>query len=81
MAEDDLEPMDHFIHDSIIVNLMCSVLMDTGNGWYAENAECALDFFSGPTFPTYAIDQLGYPAGGIDVNGIAAHFNLPENDE
>jgi len=81
VAEDDLEPMDHFIHDSIIVNLMCSVLMDTGNGWYAENTKCALDFFSGPTFPTYAIDQLGYPAGGIDVNGIAAHFNLPENDE
>jgi hypothetical protein len=76
VAEDQLEPMDHFIQDSIIVNLMCCVFVDTGIGWYAENTECALDFFSGPTFPTYAIDQLGYPVGGI-----APHFTLPENEE
>jgi hypothetical protein len=81
VAEDQLEAMDHYIHDSIIVNLMCCVFVDTGIGWYAENTECALDFFSGPTFPTYAIDQLGYPAGGIDGKGIAAHLNLPENDK
>jgi hypothetical protein len=74
--------MDHFIHNSMIVNLMCCIFQDTGTGWYAKNTKCTLDFFSGPTFSTYAIDQLGYPDGSIDVNGIAAHFNLvPVNKE
>jgi hypothetical protein len=64
--EKDLEPMDHYIHDMLIVNLMCSVLEETGSGWYAANSDSALDFFSGPTFPPYAIEQLGYPASGIN---------------
>jgi hypothetical protein len=28
-----------------------------------------------------AIDQLGYPANSIDVNAIAAPFNLLDNEE
>ena len=73
--EKDLEPMDHYIHDMLIVNLMCSVLEETGNGWYAANSDNALDFFSGPTFPPYAIEQLGYPASGINGG------TLPIQDE
>jgi hypothetical protein len=41
----------------------------------------ALDFLSGPTFPAYAVDTLGYPAGGINANGMSAHFHLPDNNE
>jgi hypothetical protein len=80
-VEDDLEPMDHFLHDSVIVNLISTVFDDTANGWYAENPDSALDFFSGPTFPAYAVDTLGYPAGGINANGMSAHFHLPDNNE
>ena len=76
-----LQPMDHFLQDRDIVKLMEETLEDTGIGWYAENSDCALDFFSGPTFPQDAIGRLGYPAGGIDVNGYAATFNHPVRDE
>jgi hypothetical protein len=79
-VEADLEPMDHYIHDMIIVNLMCSVFEDTGNGWYAANTGSALDFFSGPSFPPYAIEQLGYPTSGINGGGYANGFNLPVED-
>jgi hypothetical protein len=45
--------------------------------WYSRNRESALNFFSGPLFPVYAMEQLGYPSNGLDRNGIAARFNLP----
>jgi hypothetical protein len=79
-VETDLEPMDHYIHDMMIVNLMCSVFEETGSGWYAANTENALDFFSGPTFPPYAIEQLGYPSFDINGGGYAPGFNLPVED-
>jgi hypothetical protein len=28
----NLEPMDHYIHDMVIVNLMCRIFEETGNG-------------------------------------------------
>jgi hypothetical protein len=40
-----LEPMEHYIHDMVIVNLMCRAFEDTGSGWYTANTESALDFF------------------------------------
>jgi hypothetical protein len=73
--------MDHFLQDRDIVQLMEDTLEDTGIGWYAENSDYAMDFFSGPTFPPDAIGRLGYPPGGIDVNGFAAAFNHPVVDE
>jgi hypothetical protein len=33
----NLEPMDDYIHDMVIINLMCRVFEETGNGWYAAN--------------------------------------------
>jgi hypothetical protein len=56
VVDTNLEPMDHYIHDMVIINLMCRVFEDTGSGWYAANTKSALDFFSGPTFPPYAIE-------------------------
>jgi hypothetical protein len=50
-VETDLKPMDHYIHDMVIVNLMCSVFKETRSGWYdAANTESALDFFLGQPF-------------------------------
>lgn len=37
-------------------------------------------FFSGPLFPIYAIENLGFPANGLSWNGIAAGFNLTVKD-
>ena len=42
-----------------------------------ENAHV---FFSGPTFPQWAIDKLGYPEEGIAHGGIAAGFHMPADD-
>jgi hypothetical protein len=77
----NLEPMDHYIHDMVIINLMCRVFENTGSGWYyAGNTESALDFFSGSTFPHYAIEQQGYPSFNINGGGYAPSFNLPIED-
>jgi hypothetical protein len=58
----------------------CLIFEDTGSGWYAANTDCALDFFPGPAFPAYAIEQLGYPAWDLSRNGYAPGFNLPIED-
>jgi len=76
-AEADLQAMDHFILDATIVNLICTVYDETDTNWYNKNRASALDFLSGPLFPTYAVEQLGYPSSGLDRNGIAASFNMP----
>jgi hypothetical protein len=59
--DSELELMDHYIPDAQIVNIMLAVLEDTGDTWFHNNEEHALDYFSGPTFPLYAIQTLGYP--------------------
>jgi hypothetical protein len=69
--------MDHFILDTTIVNLVCTVYDETNTNWYNRNRASALDFFSGPLFPIYAVEQLGYPSNGLDRNGIATRFTLP----
>jgi hypothetical protein len=76
-SDEDLRPMDHFLHDAVIVSLMVKTLEDTGVDWFAENSDCALDFFSGPTFPPEAIRTLGYPAAGNTVDGFVATFHHP----
>jgi hypothetical protein len=59
----------------------CPLLFeDTGSGWYAGNTNYALDFFSGPAIPAYAIEQLRYPIWGLSSNGYAPGFNLPVED-
>jgi hypothetical protein len=72
--------MDHFIHDLMIVNLMCLIFEDTRSGWYEANTEYALDFFSGPAFLAYAIEQLGYPTLGLGIGGYTPNFNLKVED-
>jgi hypothetical protein len=87
--ESDLTPedpanfvaMDHFIHNDVIVNIMVKVYEETDAGWYNINREAALDFFSGPLFPAYAIEKLGYPSSAPNNPGCAAGFNLPDANE
>lgn len=77
--EAPLEPLDHYLQDDMIVNIIVNVYENANQTWYNNNTENASDFFTGPTFPQYAIDQLGYPADGIPgQHGIAPGFNMPE---
>jgi hypothetical protein len=79
--EDPLEPLDHYLQDDMIVNMIVNVYENTDQTWYSNNTENATDFFTGPTFPQYAIDQLGYPADEIPgQNGIAPGFNMPDEE-
>jgi hypothetical protein len=77
----DLQPKDHFILDATFFNLICTVYDETDTNWYNKNRASALAFISGPLFPIYAVEQLGYPSNGLDCNGIAAGFNLPIKTE
>lgn len=67
----NLVAMDHFIQDDVIVNLMKTVYEETDSDWYGRNNDCALDFFSGPLFPDYAVEALGYPSNRHNVPGFA----------
>jgi hypothetical protein len=77
--EDDanLVAMDHFILDNVIVNFIIPVYEETDANWYSKNVDLALDFFSGPLFPAYAIEALGYPSNGTNNPHFAAGYNLP----
>jgi hypothetical protein len=77
--EDDanLVAMDHFILDNVIVNITIPVYEEIDANWYSKNADSALDFFSGPSFPAYAIKALSYPSNGPNNPGFAAGYNLP----
>jgi hypothetical protein len=74
---EDLEPMDTYIQDDMIVTIIVNVYEYSDQNWYNNNRTTALDFFGGPTFPQYAIDSLGYPPEGTGQNGIAHGFNIP----
>jgi hypothetical protein len=54
----------------------CLVFKDPWSGWYAGNTDCAIDFFSGPAFPAYAIEQLRYSTCGLRRNGYAPIFKM-----
>jgi hypothetical protein len=77
--EDDanLVAMDHFILDDVIVNFIIPVYEETDANWYSKNADLALDIFSGPLFPAYAIEALGYPSNGPNNSGFTVGYNLP----
>jgi hypothetical protein len=73
---EDLEPMDYYVQDDTILNIINIVYEDTDQSWYHKNRDSALTFFSGPTFPQWAVEKLGYPLEGITRGGYAAGFNV-----
>jgi hypothetical protein len=58
----------------------CLIFKDPWSGWYAGNTDCPIDFFSGPAFPAYAIEQLRYSTWGLCSNEYAPIFNLRVED-
>jgi hypothetical protein len=77
----DFVALDHFIQDDVIVNIMINVYEEADANWYNKNHEAALDFFSGPSFPVYAIEQLGYPSNTPNNPGFVAGFKVPNANE
>jgi hypothetical protein len=61
LDEETLEPVNAYIPDNAIVNLITAVYETGDDTWYANNREIANDYFADPPYPHYAIDQLGYP--------------------
>jgi hypothetical protein len=72
VTETELLPMDHVLQNDVIVTIICAVFDDTDGNWYGNNLDTVHDFFTGPTFPDYAINQLGYPSNVTDRNGSNA---------
>jgi hypothetical protein len=72
----NLVAMDHFILDNVIVYFMITVYKETDANWYSKNADLALDFFSGPSLPSYAIEALGYPSNGPNNPRFASGYIL-----
>ena len=62
---------------AVVVAFIDMVYENTDQSWYSTDEENAHAFFSGPTFPQWAIDKLGYPEEGIAHGGVAAGFNMP----
>ena len=76
-----LEPVNAFIPDNAIVNLIMAVYENGDETWYTNNREIANDYFDIEPYPQYAIEQLGYPAGiHGGNNAFAPGFNPPVND-
>jgi hypothetical protein len=77
----DLESLDNYVQDDMIVTLIMNVYENTDQTWYNNNHESVSNFFSGPTFPQYAVDQLGFPPMVMNENGIAVGFNIDANNQ
>jgi hypothetical protein len=60
-TEDQLEPMDVYLLDHQIVNLMEAVFDGANSSFYENNQDIANQFFSSPIYPQCAINSLGYP--------------------
>ena len=76
---DLLEPVNAYVPDTSIVNIIKGIYEIEDNTWYENNREIASDFFPDRPFPRYAVEILGFPDNGYDSdnNAIASGFNPP----
>lgn len=76
--EEMLEPMNAYIPDYSIVNIIMAVFETADETWFENNTEIANDYFADQPFPRYAIDQLGFPDSVIPENDtVTAGFHPP----
>jgi hypothetical protein len=76
-----LEPVNAYIPDTSIVNLITTIYEIDDDTWYANNRDIANDFFADRPYPMmYAVEMLGYPERGNDDNNeLAPGFNPSED--
>ena len=76
-----LEPVNAYIPDNVIVNLIKEVYENGNETWYTNNREIANDYFGIEPYPHYAIEPFDGPAvsyGGH--NTFPRWCNPPVND-
>jgi hypothetical protein len=76
-----LEPVNAYIPDTPIVNIIKAIYEIEDDTWYDNNRDIAGDFFPDRPFPRYAVEILGFPDNGYDSdkNPIAPGFNPPDD--
>jgi hypothetical protein len=77
-----LEPVNAYIPDTSIVNIITAIYEIDDDTWYQNNLDIANDFFPDRPFPVYAVaEMLGFPKGGNDDdnNPLAPGFNPPDD--
>lgn len=79
--EHNLETVDHYLQDSVIVDTIIGMYEDTDDTWFASNRGLARRFFSGPIYPRIAIETLGFVNADDNAdNGGAFHENFHDVD-
>jgi len=79
LSDDMLEPVNAYIPDSSIVNVILAVYENDDKTWYSRNLDIAADYFGDMPYPRYAIDMLGYPdSNAVGTGAFAPGFN-PSN--
>jgi hypothetical protein len=74
-----LEPVNAYIPDTSIVNLITTIYEIDDNKWYQSNRDIASDFFGDTPYPIYAVETLGYPENvNDDNNPFAPNFYPPD---
>ena len=58
--EEQLEPINAYVPDYSIVNIIMAVFETTNKHWYRNNMEIPNDYFADQPYPCSAIDQLGF---------------------
>ena len=78
---DLLEPVNAYVPDTSIVNIITAIYEIDDDTWYQNNRDVASDFFPDGPFPRYAVEMLGFPGNGDDSdnNPLAPGFNPPDD--
>ena len=61
--ENHLEPMNHYIQDHAICNIIQSIYEQADDTWFENNPGVTSNFYGGPKYPMVAVEALGYPVG------------------
>ena len=74
--EEQLEPVNAYIPDYSIMNIIMAMFETADKNWYRNNVEIANDYFVDQLYPHSAVDQLGF----LETHGtFQPGFNPPKD--
>ena len=59
--EEQLKPINAYIPDYSIVNIIMAIFETANKNWYTNNVKITNDYFAEEPYPHSAVDQLGFP--------------------
>ena len=74
--EERLEPINAYIPNYLIINIIMAVFETAKKYWYQNNIKIMNDYFADQPYPHSAIDQLGFPK---THSAFQPGFNLPKD--